>query len=342
MNPVGKVFQAFSSREFLIWLIGGWLVYYVTTAIWSQEAFAHFISDLGSRRALQVPYVVFLFGLLLNIIRGVGLSVRRRGYVSAFFKVFLPVGILVFLTGFFMSATMRQSSQLLTGEGDQIKPAWVKRGYFLKEIKPALKDETLDTEGELGRVFTHEPQVVLERQGREFNVGVFPPVNIEGTYYHILNFGIAPGVVLRKEDTVDKKGRPVKGELVDEGYMALRILPPGAQDKFRFQDQPYDFSLSIAPGKVVKKGPASVNVYSLKDPLYNVRVYRAGREIFSGNSRDGITFDGLTLTFFKPTYWLILDIARDPGYPVLLAGMLLLALGLPLRLLGALTDFLRG
>ncbi|MDP2167753.1 MAG: hypothetical protein Q8J64_05400 [Thermodesulfovibrionales bacterium] len=324
-----RLIDILSSRALFIWLITGWTVYYVTNAVWSKEAFAGFIEALGKNPLVQAPYVIFLLSFLLNIIRVFKERAKKR-LVNLLIWMVLPSGIFMFFTGYFLSSTLRHYEQALVGEGEAVSPKWLERKYSVRKMIPSLKNETLETGQAESSIFSFEPKVVLSREGRDFEVGVFPPRNIDGTYYHILNFGLAPGVRLSNSAGV-----------VKEGYLALRILPPGAEDGFELEPYPYRFSLRIAPERVMEKGGVTARVYSLKSPSYNIVILKGDETVFEGGSKEGINFEGFSLSFFEPTYWALLEVVKDPGMPVIIAGLALIALGIPLRLLGLLIRVIR-
>lgn len=317
-----SVVKLISSKAFLIWLIGGWILYYVTYAVWGKEAFAGFVYSIEKNPVFQGIYVLFLLSLVSNIVRS-SIGRAEKGVVHLITWVVLPSGMFLFLCGFFLSASSRDVAQLLAGDGDNIKPKWLARPYAVKKIVPSLKEETLDIETDKG-IFTREPKIILTRDGKDFEVGAYPPKNIDGTYFHILNFGVAPGVRL-----MDKTGNVLK-----EGYMALRVLPPGTEDSFEMPPYPYKVSIRFAPERVIEKGGSSFNVYSLKSPSFHTTVYKGQDMLFEGNSKGGVKFNDLTLAFFEPTYWVILDISKDHGVRVIIAGILLITIGVPLRLFG--------
>jgi|Deesub1362A_J573_1020465.scaffolds.fasta_scaffold00013_223 hypothetical protein len=320
MNRIRAFIRIVSSKEFLLWLIGGWIVYYVTLAVWSKEAFATFVVSLDNNLLVQVLFIVFLLSAVLNLIRA-GVSRYKRGRWAVAFWVLLPLGVFVFMLGFFISVNFRQMEQSLVGEGDIVKTRWQEKVYTVRQIESALKEELFYIDSDTG-IFQYEPRIVLDDGKERFEVGVFPPKKIHGTYYHILNFGLAPGVRLSQGEKV-----------LSEGYMALRILPPGAEDSFEIPFYPYRFSVRIVPEKTVEKGTVKAKTYNLKSPLYEVTVRKGEDILFAGVSTDGVEFDGFTLSFFEPTYWVLLETAKNPGLAVMVSGIFLIAAGVPLRML---------
>lgn len=317
------IYNILSSTAALIWLITGWVIYYVTNAVWSKEAFAKFIGGLSNNPLLQIPYIVFLICLVLNIIRA-GREKFKSEIIGFLLWVFAPIGIFIFLSGYFVSSALRAQEWQLAGEGDSVIAPWQKEGLKVLRIDSSLKPEILDIQEEEGSFFAYEPKIILSDGVKEYAVGVFPPKKIKGTYYHILNFGLGPGIRLLNPE----------GAIIKEGFLALRILPPGAIDNFEIA--PYRFSIRLAPDRFIKKGNTEVKVFSLVNPSYNVSVYKGEELIFEGDSKDAILFDNIRVEFTPPTYWTYLEVVKDPGMGLILLGIALIFIGVisfPIRLI---------
>jgi hypothetical protein len=172
-------------------------------------------------------------------------------------------------------------------------------------------------------IFAYEPKLtVLDRFSQKSEIGAFPPRKLNDTYYHILNLGIAPGV------------RLLQGEIIkSQGYMILRVLAPGSSDNFEIPPYPYRFSVSLEPDNTAHRGHRKASEYNLKQPQYNVRVFRGEKIIAEGTSRNGIKLDNLTLHFFQPIYWALVEGVKDPALPVMHAGVVLITFGVPLYLI---------
>ncbi len=318
LKSIKSIFNILSSKAFLLWMTGGWITYYVMTSIWMDEAFAGFANGIGEDPFIQVPFVVFLITGYLNLIRA-SVTVLQKGKVQFIAWSVLPLGILLFFTGFFLSLLLRESGQRIIGEGDIIKPPWVRETFNVKGIQPGLKDRLRNTDADTS-IFSREPELTLtDKNSESYRVGVFPPIKIDATYYHILNFGIAPDIKLLQG-----------GRLIFEGYQPLRILTPEQNDFFEIPSFPYRFLISMAPEKSFQKGKLSVPDYNFKKPVYSARVYKGEKIIAEGNSTQGISFDNFTLHFADHTFWAMLEAARDPGLPVLRFSLLLIIIGIPL------------
>ena len=88
-----------SSKAFLLWMIGGWILYYVISAIWLREAFGAFVAGIRENLFMQIPFVLFLLSGYLNLIRDKGcfsekqdtlycLDVPVRWHASLFYRFF--------------------------------------------------------------------------------------------------------------------------------------------------------------------------------------------------------------------------------------------------------------
>jgi hypothetical protein len=319
-NLIKILFNFLSSKSCLLWLIIGWIIYYVISAIWTEQVFAGFVDGIDKNIFIQAPYVLFLAVGFLNLIRA-SREIIKRGKFQHLMWFMLPFGLLLFFSAFFLSIYNRQVGQRIVGQGDLIKPSWVSEGYRLARIVPGLRPNIFDTDSELG-IFAHEPRLELvDRTSGKYSVGAFPPEKINDTYFHILNFGIAPGIRFLQEDRV-----------LSEGYMPLRILTFGSSDFFEIPPFPYRYLVSMEPEKTFLKGDAISSQYNLERPVYRVRVFKGDKVIHEGDSRDGITFDNFSLTFFQPSYWILLEAVKDPAMPLLRFSLLLIAFGIPLSL----------
>jgi hypothetical protein len=310
-----------SSRVFLLWMMGGWITYYVLSSIWMEEAFGSFAVGIRDNLFIRIPFIVFLASGYFNLVRASFMMFTKN---KMFFltRVILPLGVLVFFTGFFLSLSLRESGQRMVGEGDIIKPPWVMSTYHVTAITPGLKDRLSNT-GTDRSIFIREPVITLtDRNTQSYNVGTFPPVKIDDTYYHILNFGIAPGVKLFQGD-----------KLRFGGYQPLGILSPGKSDSFSISSYPYRFLVSMEPEQSFREGEGFVSEFNIEKPLYRTTVFMNNKVIAEGDSKEGVRFGNFRLYFTDHTFWVMLEAAKDPGLPVLKLGILLILTGIPLFLI---------
>jgi hypothetical protein len=330
LRILNYIYYILSSRECLLWLIGGWIFYYVMSAVWTEQAFAGFVNGIEKNIFIQIPYILFLVVGLLNLARS-SREIIKRGKFQYILWLMLPLGLILFFSAFFLSIYNREVGQRIVEEGDVIKPPWVSEEYRLARIVPGLRPNIRDSESEIG-IFAHEPKLeLIDRTSGRYSVGAFPPDKINGTYYHILNFGIAPGIRFFRGDRI-----------LNEGYMPLRILTFGSSDFFEIAPLPYRFLVSMEPEKTFLKGDAISSQYNLERPVYRIRVFKGDEMIHEGDSRVRINFDNYSLAFFQPSYWILLEAVKDPAVPLMRLSLLLIALGIPLSLLNLFVGRSRG
>lgn len=320
-----KPWSLLSGRKMLLWLLGLWAMLYIGYAIWAKEAFSFFILMLSSNIVFQAPFALFLFSMIANIIRS---SIRRFRESALGFFLWIPLsmGIFIFMAGFFISAVYRHTGTIFVMQGDIVKPPWQDVVYVIDGIDPAIKEEFVsgidDDEksgGFLG-VFKHEPRIVLRRGASTIEVGAFPAKNIDGTYYHILDFGLAPGIRL-----TDSSGRVIK-----QGHAVKRLIPPPSADWLELDPLPYEIRMWIEPYKTIEKNRAMLKYYNLKSPHYMIRVERGESTVFENIVKNRAEFEGYMVEFSPPTYWVRLEAAKSPGMPLMYAGIILITVGLPM------------
>jgi hypothetical protein len=319
-NILKSLFYILSSKAFLLWLIGGWLLYYVCSAIWIDEAFAFFVSGVKKNIIVQIPFVLFLICGYLNLIRILKDKFKnsKLGFISWFM---LSIGVMLYFSGFFLSMTVRQSDNRLVGVGDVVRFPWSAESYRISEVTLGLKDHF--RKSGFSGLLDSEPQITItDSSSNAYEVGAYPPARIGGTYSHILNFGLAPGIRFYKNDM-----------LITEGYMALRLFPPGKSDFFELQPHPYRFLVNLAPELTDHGGHHPEPVFDLNDPVYSTRVFSGEKIVAEGNSGESINFDEFGLQFSKHIYWIQLESAKDPGVPVMKFGIFIFIFGVPIYLL---------
>jgi len=306
-NIIKGIFNVLSSKAFLLWIIGGWIIYYVSTALWTEEAFANFAAGLEKNLLIQIPYVLFLASGFLNLLRRIVALIKEMKSKDLLTWIFLPLGILLFFTGFLVSSTTRQMEHILIMEGDIIRPAWGNETYRVVSLNPGVAERSADSKTGKG-IFAYEPKIIIaDESSNSFEIGAFPPSRVKGAYYHILNFGIAPGIIVNEGD--EKK--------VD-GYMALNIRTLGSSDYFDIPSYPYRVLVSIDSLKN-EKG------YSFK-----ARIFKGEKVISEGDPYKGIRFNNLTLHFFEPVFWVQLSVVKDSGVLIIVSAIFMIAIGVPL------------
>jgi hypothetical protein len=295
-----------------------WVLLYVSMATWSDEAFARYVALLGRSVLVQVIFVYFLCVLAVNIIRFFLEWLTAGDWLALLWMPFL-LGMLLFLGGFFLSAVFATSGRAVVGEGQMVQPPWESRPYIVGRVDTGVMNEITFTEDGEGFLFAYAPRVYLDRDGRRHEVGAFPPTRIGGAYYHILDFGLAPGVRLLRG-----------GVVVDEHYAIQKLLPPGVRDSFEIEGLPYRITLKLLPVRTMRRGDASLSVYDPRVPRYEVVVQRGPEIVFSGESTEPVALDEVEIQFFAPGQWVWIEGSQNPGMLPLALGVALVLGGVPM------------
>lgn len=328
MNREGfrRILRLAFSRAALFWMLAAWILFYATLAAWKSEAFGMYMAWLRESLLVQVPFVVFLVLALVNL-ASFALRKLRQSPWTASLWVCMPLGLYLFILGFFVSATISDSGRVFVGLGDTVKPPWQAEALVVGRVDSGLKDEIIDMKTQENSLFTFAPRIFLDGGGIRHEVGAFPPTRAEGTYYHLMDFGLAPGVRIKRA-----------GRILREGYVIQKILPPGVRDSFELPPLPYRFTLRMLPEREIIKGREKAGVYNINRPVYNVVIQKGGDIVFDGTSAGSIEVEGMEVEFYEPDYWYWLEGSRNPGYMILFAGAVLALAGLPLFALVALVE----
>lgn len=307
-----------SSKALLLWLLGGWLLFYVSSAIWMKEAFAFFVSGLADNPMIQIPYLLFLISGWFNFIR-VFRDKFRSNKIAFAAWLMLAVGALLYLSGFFLSVNTRHAGTLIVGKGDTVAPPWGSGSYQISSVSLGLKESLGISED--GGYLEYEPKITLTDESlNKYEVGAYPPARIGGTYFNIMDLGLAPGIKFYEN-----------GFLATDGYMVLRLLPPGAPASFYLEPYPFKFLVALSPSSY--EGDHAVPVFSLKSPVYSTRVFKGETLIAEAGAGEELSFDNYSLAYTEPDQWVLLQASKDPGMPLVKYGIFIFIFGIPVYLL---------
>lgn len=317
MSRLWTIIAFLGSRTLTLWLIGAFVLYYMTVAVWQGESFGRFVVNLGESAVIRLAYLLFLVNISMRVSTSLGSLWRSKA--RFFLRLPLYCGLLALLASFFLGINARDFGWFILGEGDVMSVPWDESPYQVAHIEPAVDKRKLMTEGI--RIFDYEPSVVLtDRDGKSYTIGAFPPKRVRSSFMHILNFGIGPAVELKK-----------RGNVVGKGAFALRLIPFGNVDSFEIAPHPYRFYVSILPNRIIKKGKEAARDYDLTAPLYRVEVVKGDKTIAREETGGSLSFDGdMTLTFSTPSDWVHLEVVHDPYRAWFIAGLMLLFAGMAL------------
>jgi len=315
MNRIAALLSFFRSRVLTVWLVGIFILYYLTVAVWSKEAFVVVITGLSHGILLRTLFVL----LFLNVLARTTGRIRReleRSKARVLLRMPLYAAVLLFLCMFFMSLNTRQSVWMIRGEGDPVDFPWERGSLRIVEVTSALKQRAVRKEG--SRIFDHEPSLtVVNPSGQRYRIDAFPPTKVGRTYLHVLNFGIGPDIELQRE-----------GRTIFRSFVALRLTPFGAVDVFQPPGLPFRFHLTILPNGVRPVEKELEREYDLSRPRYRVEVMRGDSVIAQGETERMLRFgDDMAIRFEKPSDWVLLEAVYDPFYPGYVASLLLLLAG---------------
>lgn len=306
--------QFLGSKTLTVWLTGFFVIYYLTIAVWSKEAFASFIINLSRNNLFRSAFALFF----LNVTIRVSKALIRLWPSKPIFLLRLPLylGMPILLFTFFIGPSFRDTMQIPVTKGDIVEIPWEGAYLSVTGIEPALKKKALRRDD--SSIFDYEPGITLMDGRGSYRIGAFPPKRVGSTFMHILNFGIAPGVELRRNN-----------EVVAAGNVALRLTPFGVVDSFELERLPYRFYLNIIPNRVIKKGREAEREYDLDRPLYEAKVIKGDRMIYKGSTDAAILFDGDTsLSFSAPVDWVLLEVVHDPFLIPFIVGLILTSFGI--------------
>jgi hypothetical protein len=293
-----------------------------------EEAFAFFVISLKNNPFVYLPFVLFLISGYANILRALKVHLKNKKW--KILNYFTPLGLMIFLTGFFISIQLREFQWIIVIEGDLIKPRWSNEEYFIQKINSGIKEKFIDIDVE--GILAHEPRVILtNKEGKKVEVGAFHARRFNGNYFHVLNYGYAPYVLFKEDNNI-----------VAEDYVPLRILPPGSTDFFELPPYPYRFYLTLLHSKIIQKGEIKAKEYNLKDPLFRLTITSGGETISEKEGIRDIAFDKFGLTIEKVVPWIMLEVVKDPGYPVMVLGLFLFIFSLPVIIFNVLIRIIRG
>lgn len=318
MKCIEALKNLLGSKTLTVWLAGIFVVYYLTVAVWSREAFAQFIMHLSGSNMVRLLYALFVTNVFLRIIRDIR---DLRGHACTLaLRMPLYAGLLAFLCASFLSVNFRKMMwHDPVGQGDTVTVVWDNATFTVAEIKSALKDKTLRQSD--AAVFDYEPGVTLvDKSGNKHAVGAFPPRLVGSHYMHVLQFGIKPGMELKQGN-----------EVLVRQYIPLRLVPLGSVDSFHIEPLPYQFYMTVLPNRIIKKGRESGEEYDLTKPLYRMDIKTGDQLVKRVETDAGFSFGkNMSITFLQPMDWVVLEIVHDPFLPFFAGGLFLLAAGIVL------------
>ena len=121
---------------------------------------------------------------------------------------------------------------------------------------------------------------------------------------------------------------------VDRTYVALKLSPPGEEDYFSPKDFGYYFHIRYYPDYHDVGGQPATRSLEQKNPMLGVRVVRNKDILYNGlvSMNNTLDIEGVRFRVKDVRPCVEITFIRDPGAPVLLAGLFLALTGLSLLL----------
>ena len=310
----------FSPRG-LFWLVWLWVLNYVTVALWWDEAFARFVMAHRSNLLVLSMSVITVAVILVIFLRYAVSGFKARGSGKFVLWLVLPLGVLLYLVGFVASAGFGQGQFFMIQEGQEFSTPWNNRAYVMESIDADIVKNYFEAENRIG-ILRSEPHATFSSGKVRHTTGAFPPTSFKGSWFHMLDFGVAPGFELFED-----------GQSVLKGNVNMRLLPPGREDALHIEGLPYSIYMRLAPERILEEKGQKLKVYDLVLPKYFVRVEKAGQVVFEGDSTHLVEFDEFILQVHPDRKWVWLEVRHGIGTPLVWAGFILMGIGLPLTLI---------
>jgi cytochrome c biogenesis protein ResB len=278
---------------------------------------------------LWVPISIISVPFLTNVI--VNLLTRRYAYTgnilfhAAFVIIFIGLGITL-LTRFEGVFVLTEGESFFGEEKEYIR--YSSRDGF-NELAPGISlrlDRVSPEFWEDKLHFTRlesevrYPATTLRNSGIvRLNGGL----KMDGARLRLVSFGYAPEVLL--ED--------MKAGTLQRRAAKMAVFPPEAEDYLELGS--YRVKVKVLSDPVKEAGKLRNKSMNLVDPVFLVKVTWLDQPIYEGALKKGeeVGFGSFKMSFGGIKYWTEFGVVKDPGEPVVIAGLVTLVLGLFLRLL---------
>lgn len=123
------------------------------------------------------------------------------------------------------------------------------------------------------------------------------------------------------------------GQVVDSAYVALNVFG-GEKDSFKLNDERYNFTVLFYPDYAIEDGLEISRSPELNNPVFHFLIQREGAAVYDGTVRVGqeVSFDTFTVRVMDIRYWVEFIVVREYGVIPLIAGFIMVAMGLVMRL----------
>ncbi|MBI5640914.1 MAG: hypothetical protein HZA17_10860 [Nitrospirae bacterium] len=239
------------------------------------------------------------------------------------------MGIILTIIGILVSSQMRFEGRIYLPEGESFSGD--ARGYIegsvyagKRSFPPAMKLHMTNISpffrgGRFGSGSIASELLytgVGNKYEKKMKINSAVPVLADGVFFRIRSFGYAP--FYRLTDS--------SGKLLDEAYPMLRLFPPGAEDSFRVEKQPYTFYMKYYPDRAVIRDKKIPIPEQGKGGLYKLRVARNLEVVFNGYvvPNEIYQVDSTYISFEDLRKWAEIEIVKDYGIFMIAPGLLMI------------------
>lgn len=244
--------------------------------------------------------------------------------------VIIAVGILLSLLYRFEGQAVLTEGGVLWGEKIDYIDTNIKKDFdrFAPRVSFKLDKITPEYWGERLHftrldALVRYPAETLENKGiLRLNGGL----KINGARIRHTGFGFAPEVLL-----FDMKSGAISRQVA-----VINIFPPGREDYLEIKTGfgIYKMYVQIIADPVRGKDRVYNRSMNLVDPIFKVRVTWLDQTVYEGMLKKGenIRLGDTNISFSGVKYWLAIEVVKDPGEMIVIAGLVAMALGLAMRL----------
>jgi hypothetical protein len=184
--------------------------------------------------------------------------------------------------------------------------------FVIAEVTPVME----------GTTATSLKVSLIDQSGERRVAEINRPYRIDHTSFILRDIGLSPLAVIQDSD----------GREVDGAYVKLNVLK-GRQDDFELYG--YRFIIRFFPDFSIRNGEETSLSDEMKNPVFGIRVSKAGNVVASGTSRPGepFAFEGYQLLFREMPYWVKFLVVKEHGTGILYTGFAVAAVSLIWRLI---------
>lgn len=272
------------------------------------------------------------WNVLINEEEGKRIVYARKGTNGFWGSVAFHAGMCIVLVGALISAMTRYNGRLVLAEGLAGEPYKILGGLTKEErnwfpvremmmgsFRPEYKGPfPVDYKADI--MYTDLNGLV-----RKESVRVNEPLRVQQYQFILTRYGFAPRFILKDS----------MGNIISDDVIILVVITPEKEDSFRALNGQMEVRVRFYPDFYMDKGIPRSRSRFPGNPTFSANVLMKGRTLGSGLIPIGgaLNLGGYSLEFKDLHYWAQLDVSRDSGLPLIMAGFFVIIAGLSMRLL---------